>query len=236
MSEEVDIEREKIIEKAIKLRELANRGVGGEKENAIRMLKNHREKHNITDEELEESSHKGTMWYDKIPKEERTTKFAQWFKRSIAFDNRTIKPVVFFHKSRTTEMFSVFDHNKGIKYMDKDNYGFCFVHEEDKGYIEHIGNHPHQTGIGVEFKVYLKMLNPYYIYARLNGESYGQNGEQYRPIQITKTLADSIMWLGFDSIIIQDQTGKNVYIVFKSNQIKSIDNNGEYSESDNIFE
>ena len=80
------------------------------------------------------------------------------------------------------------------------------------------------------------MLNPYYIYARLNGESYGQNGEQYRPIQIHKPLVDSLAWLGFDSIIIQDQTGINVYVVFKADQIKSVDNNGEYSnETNNIF-
>jgi hypothetical protein len=45
-------ERKKILDKAKKLKELADRGVGGEKDNAIRMLSAYMEKHNITDNEL----------------------------------------------------------------------------------------------------------------------------------------------------------------------------------------
>ena len=46
-------EREKIIDKAKKLRELANRGVHGEKETAQRMYDAYKEKHNLTDEEID---------------------------------------------------------------------------------------------------------------------------------------------------------------------------------------
>lgn len=46
-------ERVKAIDKAKKLKELATRGVGGEKENAKRMLDAHKEKHNISDAEIE---------------------------------------------------------------------------------------------------------------------------------------------------------------------------------------
>lgn len=45
--------RYKIIEKALKLKELSLRGVEGEKENAKRMLDLYIEKHNITEEELQ---------------------------------------------------------------------------------------------------------------------------------------------------------------------------------------
>jgi len=45
-------ERKKILDKAKKLKELADRGIGGEKDNAIRMLSAYRENHNITDNEL----------------------------------------------------------------------------------------------------------------------------------------------------------------------------------------
>jgi hypothetical protein len=48
--------RTKIIDKALKLKELAIRGVDGEKENAQRMLDVWKEKHSITDEELEKST------------------------------------------------------------------------------------------------------------------------------------------------------------------------------------
>lgn len=228
--------RDKIISKALKLRELARRGIDGEMANAKRMLEYHIQKYDVTDEEMDSVSSNSNSWYDKAPREERNTPFGKWFKRSVAVDGRKHEPMVFFHKSRTLEKFTEFDHNKGVKYLDPNNYGFCFVEKAQAKYIEHIGNHPHQTGIGVEFFVFLKMLNPYYLYSRVDGNSYGQNGEKYSPIQVNKTLADSLMWLGFDSIIIQDQSGINVYIVFKSNQIKSIDNNGEYSESNNIFE
>lgn len=45
-------ERAKIIDKAKKLKELADRGVGGEKENAKRMYEAYKKKHNLTDEDV----------------------------------------------------------------------------------------------------------------------------------------------------------------------------------------
>lgn len=67
------MEREKIIDKAKKLKELANRGVGGEQENARRMLETHKEKYNITDREIDGHSysndffsHTSTMQDDEL--------------------------------------------------------------------------------------------------------------------------------------------------------------------------
>ena len=48
----MSFERKKILDKAKKLKELADRGVGGEKDNAIRMLTAYMEKHGISDTEL----------------------------------------------------------------------------------------------------------------------------------------------------------------------------------------
>ena len=45
-------EREKILDKACKLKELADRGIDGEKDNAIRFLATYKEKHGISDQEL----------------------------------------------------------------------------------------------------------------------------------------------------------------------------------------
>jgi len=230
----MDEEREKLIEKALKLRELANRGVGGEKQNAIRFLESHKTKHNITDEELNSFISFGDSWYDSIPKEERATGFARWFKRSIAYDYEKNAPIVFYHRSRTDERFSEFDETKGVKmYENSTLAGFHFSNKEDTAHFHYVRNT--NLGRGTDYYVYLRMQNPYYIYARLNGESFGSNGEQYRPIEINKQVVDYTKGLGHDSIIIQDEYGYNVYIVFYSNQIKSVENNGEYSEANNIF-
>jgi len=233
----MDDEREKIIEKALKIRELANRGIDGEKSSAIEHLKSYKEKHNITDAELNSFRSVDNEWWKNLSKEERGGKFAVWFKNSVTIYRG--QPIIFFHKSRTKEMFYEFDHNKGIKYYEENsNYGFNFVNSEDKRYVEHIGNYTwlHEYIEGVEFYVYLKMVNPYYVYARMDGNSYGQNGEPYRPIENNKKLADFVLANGYDSIIIQSESGANVYIVFNSNQIKSVNNNGEYSlESNNIM-
>lgn len=56
-------ERDKIIEKALKLRELALRGVDGEKETAQRMFDTFKQKHSITDEELDSASLKSDSEY-----------------------------------------------------------------------------------------------------------------------------------------------------------------------------
>ena len=230
----MDDERERIIEKALKIRELANRGIDGEKSSAIERLKDYKEKYNITDEELNSLRPVDNEWWSNLSKEERGGKFANWFKKSVTTYRG--KPIVFFHKSRTDEMFFEFDHDKGDKYYGENScYGFHFVDSSDSSYIQHIGNywkfdkHIH----GVEFFVYLKILNPYYVYARMDGKSYGMNGEQYRPIVTDKAMADFIIANGHDAIIIQSEGGANIYIVFNPNQIKSVTNNGEYSEETN---
>lgn len=60
----MDKERAKIIDKAKKLKELADRGVGGEKENAKRMYDAYKKKHNLTDEDV-----KGHKYSDDFIKE-----------------------------------------------------------------------------------------------------------------------------------------------------------------------
>ncbi len=227
------VDRERIIEKALKLRELANRGVGGEKTNAINMLKSFKEKHEITDAEMGSFVIYETTWQRSKNYDERDTPFSKWFRNSCTVDYKTNEPMVFFHKSRTVTMFYEFKHDEGIKY-DTSSYGFAFVHEDDARYIRHIGNTHH--GYGVEFKCYLRMTTPYYIYSRLDGKCHGQNGEPHVPIYIDKKLCDKLSSEGFDSIVVQSETNLNCYIVFNSNQIKSVENNGNYdSTTDNIF-
>lgn len=226
-------DREKIIEKALKIRELANRGIGGEKSTAMRKLVEYKEKHGLTDEDLNVFTNLDDRWNEGMSHDKWDTKFSKWFSRSVTVDIDTGEPLIFFHKSRTTTPFSEFKHDEGWK-LYPSNYGFHFVLEEDARRVVHLGNT--HVGRGVEFYVYLKMLNPYYLYARLDGKSYGQDGESHAPIDIHKGLIDNFIERGFDSIIIQCEDGYNTYIVFDSNQIKSVDNNGDWTaEADNIF-
>jgi hypothetical protein len=55
--------RDKILAKALKLRELSIRGIDGEKENAKTFLEAHMVKHNITDQELIQAGEKTTQAY-----------------------------------------------------------------------------------------------------------------------------------------------------------------------------
>lgn len=99
------VERERIIEKALKLRELANRGIGGEKTNAIEKLKNFKDKHGITDAELGSFIPIETSWQRSQDYNERDTPFSKWFRNSCSVDYKTNEPMVFFHKSRHRQCF-----------------------------------------------------------------------------------------------------------------------------------
>src|SRR3954463_16161472 len=96
-------EREKLIEKALKLRELALRGVGGEKENAIRMFAAHKEKHGILDSELGLFRPIDNDWYHAATKTQQDSRFARWFRKSVTVYGD--EPIVFYHKSRSVEPF-----------------------------------------------------------------------------------------------------------------------------------
>jgi len=63
-------ERYKILDKAKKLKELADRGVGGEMENAKDMLEKYMKKHNITMDEIEGHHYSSNTAYSKMSDEE----------------------------------------------------------------------------------------------------------------------------------------------------------------------
>lgn len=70
-------EREKILDKGRKLKELADRGVGGEKETATRFLTIYKEKHNISDSELEAHKIKDETMFRGFTAEQIIEQFAQ---------------------------------------------------------------------------------------------------------------------------------------------------------------
>jgi len=73
----MDKEREKILDKGRKLKELADRGVGGEKDTAVRFLSIYKEKHNISDSELEAHKIKDETIFRGFTAEQIIEQFAQ---------------------------------------------------------------------------------------------------------------------------------------------------------------
>ena len=63
-------ERYKIIEKAKKLKELAERGVDGEKVNAKLMYEKYCQKHNITEQEVNDFQYKKSSVYENMSDED----------------------------------------------------------------------------------------------------------------------------------------------------------------------
>ena len=79
--------REKIIDKAKKLRELADRGVGGEQENARRMLETHKEKYNITDQEIDGHTYSSDFYFENMNPED----ILNWILSDKEFENQLIR-------------------------------------------------------------------------------------------------------------------------------------------------
>ena len=80
------------------------------------------------------------------------------------------------------------------------------------------------------------MENPFIITDHFDGNIVDQDNNKYDALYINRELVDSVTSRGFDSIIIKCEKGYNQYVVFNPNQIKSIDNNGDFGlDTNNIF-
>jgi len=152
--------------------------------------------------------------------------FYKWFDKSKGIDE-TGKPIIFFHKSRSKEVFTNFSLDKIEKNPYNDCDGFYFVPHYHKHNITYIAN-------GIELYVFLKFLNPLIIHDNLNN-IVDMNGKKYECLDINKKFVSDCKNSGYDAIIIYNHLYYNQYIVFDNSQIKSIENNGLYQEDNNIF-
>ncbi len=154
--------------------------------------------------------------------------FHNWFENSKGVDGNN-EPQVYYHKSRATEQFNVFTHEDIQKNIYNDCYGFYFVAEYHKFHTEYIG-------MGLDYYVYLKMNNPFYIYDDGMGEIKDMRGNKHDYLHIDKPFCEKLESEGHDSIILICNKYYSQYVVFNPNQIKSVFNNGEYSkETNDIF-
>ena len=152
--------------------------------------------------------------------------FYKWFGNSKIVDTNN-QPMIMYHKSRCKELFNEFRLNDIEKNQYNVHYGIFFVNAHYSHNISYIGD-------GLEYYVFLKIENPFYIFD-FNNQPQDMFGQTLIFIDISQPYCDDLKIKGFDGIIIKS-THYDQYIAFESNQIKSVDNNGNYDvETKNIF-
>lgn len=154
--------------------------------------------------------------------------FYKWFGDSKSIDD-TGRHIIFYHKSRSKVPFVNFNIRGEDKNPYNNCYGVYFVAHYHKEQISYIGD-------GVEYYVFLKYKNPFFIYDK-GGKVVDMEGKNYEFIDTNEKFCREIQDKGYDSIIIMNtMIYHNEYIVFNNSQIKSIENNGNYSNDENIYE
>lgn len=149
--------------------------------------------------------------------------FYKWFSDSKVVDSNN-QPMIMYHKSRCKELFTEFRLENVDKNPYNVDYGIFFVNAHYSHNISYIGD-------GLEYFVYLKMSNPFYIYDN-NGSPYDMNGQTLIFIDVSKPYCEDLKAKGYDGIIIKSNH-YDQYVVFEPSQIKSVDNNGTYNPKTN---
>jgi len=177
---------------------------------------------------------KNSMKESKITESEDITQsenFKKWFKNSKIVDKNG-NPLLVYHGTPKGK-FDVF--------KNRDN---LFYFTDKKEHAEWMGNWTDNDDVTV-YSCYLSIQNPKIIDADENwwGDIYGDS-EDFEDGTSTRDFAMAAKYEGYDGAIIYNvfeggdgEILTNTYVAFSSNQIKSIDNNGDFSmESDNIYE
>lgn len=153
--------------------------------------------------------------------------FFNWFGQSKIVDTNN-QPMIMYHKSRCKELFNEFKLENTEKNPYNVDYGVYFVNAHYSNNISYIGD-------GLEYYVFLKMLNPFYIYDN-NGHPYDMLGQTLIFIDVSEPYCDDLKLKGYDGIIIKSNH-YDQYVAFEPNQIKSVYNNGKYNPKvNNIFQ
>jgi hypothetical protein len=153
--------------------------------------------------------------------------FFNWFGESKIVDTNN-QPMIMYHKSRCKELFNEFRLDNIEKNPYNLDYGVFFVNAHYSNYIDYIGD-------GLEYYVFLKILNPFYIYD-YNNQPYDMLGQTLVFIDVSKPYCDDLKAKGYDGVIIKSNL-YDQYVAFESYQIKSVNNDGNYnSDTPNIFQ
>lgn len=152
--------------------------------------------------------------------------FYKWFDESKIVDTNN-QPMIMYHKSRSKEPFEEFRLDNIDKNPYNNDYGIFFVNAYYSNYISYIGD-------GLEYYVFLKVKNPFYIFD-FNNKPQDMLGNEMPYIDLSKKYCDDLKNNNYDGIVIKSNF-YDQYICFESNQIKSVKNNGDYNcNTNNIF-
>ena len=153
--------------------------------------------------------------------------FYSWFEQSKIVDTNN-QPMVMYHKSRCKELFNEFRLENIEKNPYNVDYGVFFVNAHYSHHVSYIGD-------GLEYYVFLKMVNPFYIYD-FNSQPHDMLGQTLVFIDVSKPYCEDLKAKGYDGIIIKSNH-YDQYVAFEPNQIKSVNNNGEYNtQTNDIFQ
>lgn len=166
---------------------------------------------------------------------EKTKNFKKWFGNSKVVKNG--KPLIVFHGSN--QSFDVFDIKKIGSHTDVGMWGKGFYFTNNEKTSKAYGNNVSQF--------YLKMNNPFIIndyktkedmaeYLEISEDILIKDGRGLiRPLTtFVNQFTSEVKYKGHDGIILNRDVVSE-YIVFKPNQIKSVNNNGSFSKSDNVY-
>lgn len=174
---------------------------------------------------------------DRIAKsKEALENFYKWFGDSKVVDEQG-RPLVVYHG--TLDKFDYFSKFKIGSRFSADEKGFFFINKENLA-KDYARSEFDPTRKGYVMPVYISAINPLVIdknYARKNGLgstvfdredsiSFWDNYQNF--------ILDEVDSNKSDAVIINDGYSKMI-VAFNSKQIKSVDNRGTYSESENIY-
>lgn len=141
--------------------------------------------------------------------------FKKWFGDSQVVDESG-KPLVVYHSSNN--LFKIFDNNK-----IKDGKGFWF--SSDKDYSKEHGNNL--------YPVYLKVEKLFDVDKQ--DDNIGKYTDNPEDLIHNKQVQEKLQKDGYDGIVFDKNEGRT-YIVFNPEQIKSVNNQGTFDESNpNIY-
>ena len=152
--------------------------------------------------------------------------FWKWFGKSKTLSKNN-SPLILYHGTNNG-IFDIFDISDKSSNHPSNILGYFFTPEKDLAYnysLRKLNKFDDELPKNKKvYEVYLKIENPFYI----NYNDY-YNFTEHKKHEIEQFKNDLIN-KGYDGIIV----GNNIeFIVFHSNQIKSIDNDGTWDEDDN---
>ena len=108
--------------------------------------------------------------------------FFKWFGDSKIVDTNN-QPIIMYHRSRCKELFSEFRLENVEKNPYNVDYGIFFVNAHYSNSISYIAD-------GLEYYVFLKMVNPFYIFDFNNHIKLAVYFEDKHKLRIEKTDDD----------------------------------------------